>query len=106
MDMGFSEIVQDKVDYHTPGFYWRSHGRSSTIYFAENESIVIIYAEMPGIDHLDILVYGETEFITKRYYPLENRIETISVEERFRIQSLLVEWLASKGLRHDIQIGK
>lgn len=106
MDYVFKEIVQDKIDYNNPGFHWRSHGRSFNIYFVENESIVIIYAEISGVDHLDILVYGETESIDKRYYPQKNKSENIPIEERLRIQSLLVEWLANKGFRHDIQIGK
>jgi hypothetical protein len=106
MDFGFREIEQDKVDFDTPGFHWRSHGRSSTIYFVENESVVIIYGEMSGVSHLDILVYGETVHLNKRYYPKVNRTENITIEERFKIQSLLVEWLEMKGLRHDIQIGK
>lgn len=45
-DYMFKNIMEDKVDYHTPGFYFKSHGRGATIYFVENTSIVPIYAEM------------------------------------------------------------
>jgi hypothetical protein len=104
MDYGFREIEQDKINYNNPGFHWRSHGRSFNIYFVEKESIVIFYAEMSGVKNLDILVYGEIEHISKRYYPCENRTESIPLEERIRIQRLLVDWLAKKGMRHDIKI--
>lgn len=42
----------------------------------------------------------------QRYYPADKRYEIISVEDRFRIQGLLVQWLSNKGLRHDIDVGK
>lgn len=105
-DYCFKEIEQDKIDHQVSGFHWRSYGRSFNIYFVENNSIVIIYAEMSGVNHLDILVYGETEHISKRYYPCQNSTEGIPLNERIRIQGLLAEWLANKGMRHDIKIGK
>jgi hypothetical protein len=60
----------------------------------ESQSIIIIYAEMPAIKEYDVLVFGETKHINKRYYLNEQRVETIPLEERFRIQGLLVKWLA------------
>lgn len=60
---------------------------------------------MPGVKHLDILVFGETEHITEKYSLKAFQKTEIDIEERFRIQNLLVNWLESKGLRHDIQIG-
>ncbi|MFZ5987731.1 MAG: hypothetical protein ACOYWZ_11480 [Bacillota bacterium] len=105
-DYVFKNIMEDKVDYHTPGFYFKSHGRGATIYFVENTSIVPIYAEMPGGDYLDILVFGETKHIDKRYYIKEQKVEVIQHEDRLRIQGLLVKWLAEKGWRHDIMIGE
>lgn len=65
-----------------------------------------IYAEMPGVDYLDILVFGETKHIDKRYYIKEQKVEVIQHEDRLRIQGLLVKWLAEKGWRHDIMIGE
>jgi hypothetical protein len=78
----------------------------ANIYFVENQSITIIYAEMPAVKEYDVLVFGETEHINRRYYPNDHRVETIPIEDRFRIQGLLVDWLANKGMRHDIRVGK
>jgi hypothetical protein len=105
-DRGFKEIQQDKIESTNTGFHWCSHGRGANIYFVENQSITIIYAEMPGVKEFDVLVFGETEHINRRYYPNDQRIETIPMEERFKIQALLVDWLANKGMRHDISVGK
>ncbi|NOU93110.1 hypothetical protein GC093_07685 [Paenibacillus sp. LMG 31456] len=106
VDQGFKEILQDKIVLNIPGFQWSSHGRGANIYFVENQSITIIYAEMPAVKEYDVLVFGETKHINKRYYPNDQKVETIPTEERFRIQHLLVDWLASKGMRHDINVGK
>jgi hypothetical protein len=103
---GFVEIQNDNIDPNITGFHWRSHGRGVNIYFVESQSIVIIYGEMPGVKEYDVLVFGETEHLNKRYYASERRIESILLDERFRIQNLLVEWLVSKGMLHDISVGK
>lgn len=105
-DYGFDYIRRDKISQKDNGFHWRSHGRSAIIYFVENSAIVPIYAEMPGVDYLDILVFGETHHIEKRYHIEENKVETIPMHERFKIQDLLVKWLANKGWRHDIKVGE
>ena len=105
-DHGFDEIQRDNISPNFSGFHWRSHGRGVNIYFVEGQSIVIIYGEMPAVEDLDVLVFGETEHINKRYYLGERRIEFIPLNDRFRIQKLLVEWLADKGMRHDISVGR
>lgn len=51
-------------------------------------------------------VFGETEHINNRNFLSDHMIENIHLNERLRIQKLLVEWLASKGIRHDIRVGK
>ncbi|CAN7503734.1 hypothetical protein LJR153_003531 [Paenibacillus sp. LjRoot153] len=94
------------IDPNIPGFHWRDHGRGAIIYFVENQSILNIYAEMPGVKEYDVLVFGETEHLNKRYYPIERRIEIMPLDDRLRIQELLVQWLASRGMRHDINVGK
>jgi hypothetical protein len=105
-DYGFEYIKRDKIDPKEDGFHRRNHGREAIIYFVENSGIVPIYAEMPGVEYLDILVFGETRHIQKRYYVEENKVETIPIDERFKIQDMLVKWLASKGWRHDIKVGE
>lgn len=106
IDRGFEEIQQDKIDPNVLGFHWHSHGRGANIYFVENLFITIIYAEMPAVKEYDVLVFGETKHIKKRYYPNDRRVEIIPLEERFKIQELLVNWLASQGKRHDIEVGR
>jgi len=105
-DLGFELIHNDEIDTQIAGFHWRSHGRGANIYFVDCQAVVIIFAEMSATKEYDVLVFGETQHITKRYYPLEHRYEIIPLDERLRIQGLLVEWLESKGMRHDIKIGK
>lgn len=105
-DYIFKCFEEDKINDNEEGFHWRSHGRSAYIYFIENRSIIPIYAEMLGVNYLDILVYGETEYIKKRYYINDKSCEVISIDDRFRIQRLLIQWLNDKGLRHDIKAGK
>lgn len=102
----FRQISEDKIDLDTPGFYWRSHYRSAYIYFVENESVIPFYCELPGVNYLDVLIFGETEFIEKRYYPGGEKVELLPFEERLRIQGLLVKWLSEKGCRHDIKAGQ
>lgn len=104
-DIFLKLIEKDEMTSDKEGFHWKSHGRTAIIYFVENNSIVPIQAEMPGVDYLDILVYGETQHIERRYYLNDKRYEIIPVEDRFRIQALLVQWLKSKELRHDIDVG-
>lgn len=105
-DYIFKYLEEDKINEKEEGFHWRSHGRSAYIYFIENSSITPIYVEMPGVDSLDVLVYGETKHIERRYSINDKSYEVIPLEDRFRIQNLLLQWLNSKGLRHDIEIGK
>ncbi|MFF2480709.1 hypothetical protein [Paenibacillus sp. NPDC058071] len=105
-DRGFDEIQTDNISQNFSGFHWRSHGRGVNIYFVEGQSIVIIHGEMPAVRDYDVLVFGETEHINKRYLLSERRVEIIPLDDRFRIQKLLVEWLASQGMRHDISVGK
>ncbi|KRE61931.1 hypothetical protein [Paenibacillus sp. Soil750] len=106
-DRGFGEIQKDSINPNNSGFHWRrSHGRGVNIYFVEGQSIVVIYGEIPAVKEYDVLVFGETEHINKRYFLSERRSEIIPLDERFRIQKLLVEWLASRGMRHDISVGK
>ncbi|MFF2484256.1 hypothetical protein [Paenibacillus sp. NPDC058071] len=105
-DRGFEAIQKDSIYPNISGFHWRSHGRGVNIYFVEGKSIVIIYGEMPAVKDFDVLVFGETEHINKRYYMNKQRIEIIPLDDRLRIQNILVEWLASKGMRHDISVGK
>jgi hypothetical protein len=105
-DRGFLEIQNDNIDPNISGFHWRSHGRGANIYFVEGHSVVIIYAEMSAVKEYDALVFGETEHINNRYFLSDYTIENIHLDERLRIQKLLVEWLASKGMRHDISVGK
>jgi|GEM_PF-2867301 hypothetical protein len=102
----FKNINQDKIDPTDTGFHWKSHGRSATIYYVNKLAIVPIDCEMPGVDYLDILVYGESEHIRKRYYIKERKSEVLSFDERIKIQELLVKWLSKKGLRHDINVGQ
>jgi hypothetical protein len=108
--MGVEEIYlklinEDGINNYEDGFLFKSHGRTAMIYFIENKSIVPFEVEMPGVDYLDVLVYGETQHIKRRYIPDNKQWEVISIDDRFRIQSLLVQWLLSKGLRHNIMIG-
>jgi len=105
-ELVFKNIDQDKIDPKHAGFHWKSHGRSATIYYVKNLAIVPIYCEMPGVDYLDILVFGETEHIRKQYYIEERKSEVLSFDERIKIQGLLVKWLSEKGLRHDINVGQ
>lgn len=58
------------------------------------------------MDYLDILVFGETKHINKRYYIEERKVEILSFEERIMIQESLMKWLSEKGLRHDIVGGQ
>ena len=102
----FELIQKDNINTEQEGFHWKSHGRTAIIYYVENNSVVPIEAEMPGVDTYDVLVYGETQHIATRYYPNEKKHEEISLEDRFRIQGLLVKWLDNKGARHDIMIGQ
>ena len=105
-DIYFKLINEDEINYNENGFFLKMHGRSAMFYFVENKTIVPIEAEMPGVNYFDILVYGETAHIKLKYYPENQRWVKLSLEERFRIQSLLVQWLSEKGLRHDIAIGR
>ena len=62
---------------------------------------------MSGVDYLDALVYGETKYLNKKYKVSNKTIEIIvERDEKLRIQSLLIKWLESKGLRHDISKGQ
>jgi hypothetical protein len=100
-DNTFKRIIESKIDYHTPGFYFKTYGRAGTIYFVEDDSIVVpIYAEWPAIKELDILIFGETKHIDKRYYIKEQIVEVIKYEDRVRIQGLLVKWLDERGWRY------
>jgi hypothetical protein len=99
-------IESDNININKDGFHWKGHGRTAIIYFVENHSIIPIEAEMPGVDYLDVLVYGESQHIERRYYPEKKESEIIPLEDRFRIQSLLVKWLNKKRLRHDIKVGE
>ncbi|GAA0180874.1 hypothetical protein SH2C18_34930 [Clostridium sediminicola] len=105
-DIYLKLIVEDKINGDKDGFHWKSHGRTAMIYFVENNSIVPIEVEMPGVEYLDVLVYGEIEHIKNRYCIDNNKWEVIAIEDRFRIQNLLVQWLNSKSLRHDVYIRK
>lgn len=99
-------MVQDTINLEVSGFHWKSYGRSATIYYVDKLSIVPIGCEMSGLDYLDILVFGETKHINKRYYIKERKAEILSFEERIMIQELLVKWLSEKGLKHDIVVGQ
>ncbi|WP_088043307.1 hypothetical protein [Bacillus sp. EAC] len=102
----FTKLLEkDKVIGEKDGFHWKSHGRSARIYFVENSTIVSIEAEMSGVPNLDVLIYGETKYINQRYYSKDNQWREIPNDESLRIQSLLVEWLNGRGLRHDIIVG-
>jgi hypothetical protein len=101
-DLPFESIKKDNVILHQDGFVMVTHGRGGNIYFVEDQLVVVIGIEMPGVDYLDVLVYGELEYIVNRYDPIHHTAEQLSNEERERIQKLLIEWLALKGLRHDI----
>lgn len=105
VDHGFKIIKEDKIDCCKAGFHFKSHGRAATIYYVENASVIPIYAEMSGVDYLDILIFGETKHIDKRYYINEQKVEIIQNEDRLRIQELLIKWLDEKGWRHDIMAG-
>lgn len=98
-------INEDKINTNEYGFHFKSHGRTAMIYFVENNTIVPVEAEMPGVDYLDVLVYGETDHIKLRYCCDKRQWEEVPIEDRFRIQDLLVQWLNCNGLRHDIMIG-
>lgn len=58
MDRAFREIQRDTIDPNIPGFHWSNHGRGAIIYFVENQSIVNIYAEMPGVRNMMFLFFG------------------------------------------------
>lgn len=45
---------------------------------------------MPGVDYLDVLVYGQIQHIRKRYYIEERKSEVLSFDERIKIQGGLV----------------
>ncbi|WP_239617927.1 hypothetical protein [Cohnella mopanensis] len=105
-DSGFVEIQTDNINPNISGFHWRSHGRGVNIYFVEGQSIVIIYGEMPAVREYDVLVFGEAEHLNKRYFLSEQRIESIPLDERLRIQKMLVDWLGSQGMRHDVSVGE
>ncbi|MDQ6423618.1 hypothetical protein RB620_29845 [Paenibacillus sp. LHD-117] len=100
----FKSIKKDKIDLNCSGFHWVSHGRSGYIYFVENTNVLPIAIEMPGVDYLDVLVFGEIEHLSKRYNPKKYKVEELTIEERKRIQKRLVNWLNEKGLRHDLKI--
>ncbi|MBM7565519.1 hypothetical protein [Paenibacillus sacheonensis] len=105
MDRGhslFDSISRDNVDLHKEGFVMVTRGRGGNIYFVEHQAVVVIGIEMPGVADLDVLVYGELQYIVNRYDPIRRTAEQLTIEERKRIQKLLIEWLALKGLRHDI----
>lgn len=102
----FKSIIEDKINPKEPGFHWKSHGREAIIYYVENMGIVPIHCEVPGVDSLDVLVFGETKHLDKKYYLDGQIIEIQPHEERLRVQGLLVQWLAEKGARHDIKIGQ
>jgi hypothetical protein len=68
--------------------------------------IVPIDCEMPGVDYLDVLVYGETQNIPRRYYKKEKKTEVLTFDEKLKIQGLLLKWLSEKGLRHNINTGQ
>lgn len=74
-DRGFVEIQTYNINPNISGFHWRSHGRGVNIYFVESQSIVIIYGEMPAGRGYDVLVFGETEHLNRRYFLIEQRIE-------------------------------
>lgn len=101
-----NSFLEDKINPYESGFHWRSHGRSARIYYVEKGGIVPIYCEMPGVEYLDVLVFGETEHLDKKYYPGERTVKILTTEERFRIQDLLIKWLSAKGARHDIRVGR
>ena len=105
-DIAFKSIIEDKISPNEPGFHWRSHGRGAIIYYVENMGIVLIYCEMPGVDYLDVLVFGETEHLDKWYYLDGKKVEILPLEERLRVQGQLVKWLSVKGARHDIKVGQ
>ena len=102
----FNLIAEDKIDPIDVGFHWRSHGRGAIIYYIENLGIIPIYCEMPAVDYLDVLVFGETKHIENRYYLHKKTVEHLPFEERLRIQKLLVDWLSERGCRHDINVGQ
>lgn len=102
----FKSIIKDEINPKISGFHWKSHGREAIIYYVENMGIVPIHCEMPGVDYFDVLVFGETDYLDKKYYLDGQIIEILPYEERLRIQGLLVQWFAEKGTRHDIKIGR
>lgn len=102
--MYFNYIKSDGININNDGFFWKSHGRTAIIYFVENSSVVPIDVEMPGVDYLDALVFGETEHIRKRYYPTNTEVQDLSQEDRIRIQRQLAIWLNDRGTRHDIRV--
>lgn len=99
------QIQADGMDEAEDGFYWKSHGRAAIIYFVEHSLVLPIDVEMPGVDHLDALIYGETKYLGKRYDLTHKVSHSIDPEDRMRIQQLLIAWLALKGIRHDIAEG-
>lgn len=102
----FKRIDEDLRINFQNGFYLKTHGRGGFIYYIEGKYVVPILIEMPGVPYLDILVFGETEHITHRYFPKIKKVETIDIKDRFKIQIKLVKWLEDQGIRHDIKIGK
>lgn len=105
-DLAFKSLIEDKINPDEPGFHWRSNGRGAIIYYVENGGIMPIYCEMPGVKYLDVLVFGETEHLDKKYYLDGKKVEILAIEERLRVQELLVKWLSAKGARHDIKVGR
>ncbi len=104
--MYFNYLEKDCIDIHSEGFHWKSHGRTAIIYFVEDLGVVPIGVEMPGVDYLDALVYGESRDINKRYFLKNHSIEVVTLDDRLRIQELLVKWLLDNSIRHNICVGE
>ena len=101
-----SSILTDISEDTAEGFHIKTHGRGGYIYYKEDSSVVPNAIEMPAVQNVDLLVFGEIEHITQKYHLKSREIKTIEIEERLRIQNLLVDWLEQKNVKHDIQIGK
>lgn len=58
-------LIEIKLDPKDIGSNLKSHGRSAIIYYVDNMGIVPIDCEMSGVGYLDVLVYGETQYIPR-----------------------------------------
>jgi hypothetical protein len=99
-------IEKDNINISRKGFYLRGHNNTGVIYFVENHSVTPIEIEMPESDYLDVIVYGEIQLIERRYYIEKKESQVIPLEDRYRIQALLLKWLDKKSLRRDLHAGQ